>query len=144
MEKYKFSLNHFIEYTASTGAARRRIIANQQKPNRLLIPWYQLAKSSTKKYLDDVSDLGIIEVANDKLNNRIQTGSKRQLTDRIVSKEALNRFLSFNISMILKQYHYTSIIIPKGEAKIKFGGLEISLSPDLIFYFKLGDKKVYG
>lgn len=144
MSTVHISLNQFVEYTHSTTAGKKRILKNQKKPDGLLIPWYQLAKASLKKYLIDVNDISPISDGLDKLNSRSQVVTNRQKTDRDVSIEVLQRFVELQLSNLLGHLKYSAVKAPINKAKITFNGVQISLSPELIFSFKSNGKNVYG
>lgn len=140
--RYIISLNQFADFSKATIASKRRIIRNQQNPNKFLVSWYQLPKARIKKSIENQGDLepilnGIAEL---KLRN---PEKQRQVMDRIVSIEALNRYVNIKLPDLLKTVPYE--IIRKVESKsIILNGVEIIISPDVIFRVKIDGKNYLG
>ncbi len=135
------SINQFAEFSAATNAAKARIIKQQQKVNKLLIPWYQSAKGSIKRYLTDVNDYTPIEQGVEKLKDKI-VNSKRQGIDKAVSIEALQKMIEVNLPRILGNVPYQVI---KPEVKfVIVNGVKIMVSPELVIKAKIGGRIVYG
>lgn len=135
------SINQFAEFSAATNAAKARIIKQQQKVNKLLIPWYQSAKGSIKRYLSDVNDYTPIEQGVEKLKDKI-VNSKRQGIDKAVSIEALQKMIEVNLPRILGNVPYQVI---KPEVKfVIVNGVKIMVSPELVIKVEIGGRIVYG
>jgi len=135
------SINQFAEFSSATTASKARIIKQQKKVNKLLIPWYQSAKGSIKRYLTDVNDFTPIEQGVEKLKDKI-VNSKRQGIDKTVSIEALQKMIEINLPRILGSIPYQVI-----KPEIKFvvvNGVKIMVSPELVIKAEIGGRTVYG
>lgn len=135
------SLNQFAEFSTATKAAKARIIKQQIKADKLLIPWYQGAKGSIKKYLKDVNDFAPIETELERQKTRsIET--KRQRTDREVSIQALQRLIEMNLSRLFGNINYEVV---KLEVKsIVVNGVQINISPEIVIKATIDGKVMYG
>lgn len=123
--------------------AKKKSIINQQKtPNEFKISYYQLAKARIKKSMASSGDLDPILNGIEQLKGK-KPEKKRQISDRVVSIEALQRFVNLKIPGLLKKYNYQVI----KDIKIKstfFNGVEIVVSPDLIIEIDIDGHKYYG
>lgn len=141
LPKIHISINQFAEFSTATNAAKARIIKQQQKVNKLLIPWYQSAKGSIKRYLTDLNDYTPIEQGVERLKDKI-VNSKRQGIDKAVSIEALQKMIEVNLPRILGNVPYQVI-----KPDVKFvivNGVKIMVSPELVIKAEIGGKIVYG
>lgn len=101
----EISLNQLAEFSESTPAVRKRIVNQQIKIDKRLVPWYQRAKSAIRKYLENVNDYTPIEEGIAILRQKIPA-SDRQKNDQKVSIEALQRVSSLKVPGILKRLKY--------------------------------------
>lgn len=140
--RIQLSVNQFADFTKATETRKKRIISQQKEPNKFLVAWYQLPKARIKKSIENNCDLqpilnGIAEL---KLRN---PDKPRQVNDRIVSIEALNRYVNIKLPDLLKTVPYE--IIKKVESKsIILNSVEIIISPDVIFRIKVDGKTYLG
>ncbi len=141
MKDYTISINHLAEFRNSTTNARKRIVAQQLKPDKFRVPWYQLTKSKLKKCLELKGDLQPVLDGIAELTTR-KTETARQLTDKKVSIEALNRFIQMKLPTVFKDFDYL-VIIPK-QKSIIINGVKIIISPDLVIKGKVKGKVFYG
>lgn len=142
MGKYKISINPLADFSKSTESQKKSIVKQQKTPNTFKIAYYQLPKARIKKSMANKGDLKPILDGIDELTKRIPV-KKRQINDRIVSLEALQRFVGFQIPNLLKDYDYKVL---KGIEKktISLNGVEINISPDLIIEIELDNQKYLG
>lgn len=138
---YTISINPLAEFIKATDAGKKRIIKQQKEPNPVRVSWYQLAKARMKKFLITKGDHQSIEDAIENLKNRKEL-NKRQLIDRQVSLEALERFVKIQIPNVLKE---DSISFYKITTKtFSTNGIDITVSPEIIFSVTRNDKEHYG
>jgi hypothetical protein len=141
MSKYQISLNQLADFSTSSEAGKKRIIQQQLSPNKFKIPWYQLSKARIKKCIECKGDLKPVEEALENLENKKVT-TKRQLTDKTVSIEALKRFVTIKLPTILKKIDY-SIVKPEDKI-LTINGVEIIVAPEVIIKGKLNGQTVFG
>ncbi|MCL5126965.1 hypothetical protein [Algibacter sp. L4_22] len=138
--KYIISLNQFADFSKGTNASKRRIIKQQKVPNKFMVAWYQLPKARIRKSIANHCDLKPILDGIEELKLR-KPEKQRQVLDRAVSIEALNRYVGIKLPDILRSVPYK--IIKKVESKsIILNGIQIVISPDVIFKLKI-DGKIY-
>ncbi len=141
MRKSLISLNQLAEFSKATPKGKKRILDQQITPNKLLIPWYQSAKGSIKEYFKDVNDKTPLLNGINKLESKI-TNSKRQVIDKKVSIEALNKLKYLSLPKMLGTINYQLIKIDQKSLSIY--GVEIKIAPDIIIKGRIGDVNVYG
>jgi hypothetical protein len=140
--RYIISLNPFAEFTKGTEASKKRIIRQQKEPNKFLVSWYQLPKARIRKSIENHCDLEPIFKGIEDLKFR-KPEKPRQVLDRSVSLEALNRYVTIKLPDLLKTVPYE--IIKKVESKSIFiNGVEIIVSPDVIFKIIVNGKTYVG
>lgn len=142
MSKYIISINQLADFFNGTDAKKRSIIRQQKTPNTFKVSYYQLAKARIKKSLANNGDIDPILKGIDELKNR-KPEKKRQINDRIVSLEAMQRFITMQIPSLLKDSDYE--IIKKVDSKsVIMNGVEVIISPDLIIKTKINDRVLIG
>ena len=138
----KLSVNQFADFSKDSEASKRRIIRQQKEPNKFLVAWYQLPKAKIRKSIENNCDLEPILKGIEELKLRIPN-KPRQVLDRIVSLEALNRYVSIKLPDLLKSVPYE--IIKNVESKSIFiNDVEIIISPDVIFRIKVNGNTYLG
>lgn len=138
---YTISINPLAEFIKATDARKKRIIEQQKKPSPIIVNWYQLAKSRMKKFIINNADYETIDDAILTLKNR-KGLNQRQVIDRQVSLEALERFIKLKIPNVLQE---KDIEFYKFKNKsIIYQNVEITVSPDVIFSIKRDGIKHYG
>ena len=140
--KYFISVNQLADFLVGSEAKKKRIINQQKVPNLFLVPWYQLSRARIKKYLSNRGDVKILKDAISILKQRTPK-NKRQITDRDVSIESLQRFIKLELPTYLKQYEY-EVIKPGKYKSTNVEGVEIIVSPDLILKFNIDGQEVLG
>lgn len=134
------SINQLADFYVGTEAKKRRIISQQKTPDSFKIAYYQLAKARIKKSLSLKGDLDPVLEGIETLKTKILT-KPRQISDRKVSIEALQKFVELKIPDLLGEYDYT-ILKVKDSKSIFINDVEIIVSPDIILSIKK-DGKVY-
>jgi len=129
------------EFSTATSSTKRRIIAQQLNPDILRIPWYQLPKARIKKSFELKGDLRPIQEAIQILLNR-KPISKRQVIDRQVSLEAMQRFIEMKIPSIFKEIDFS--IIKPGTRSTKISGVEVIVAPEIVVKGRFKNKTVIG
>lgn len=143
MGKCIISINQYADFIKASDAKRLRIIRQQKKPNVFRIAYYQLAKARIRKTLKDNGSLIHIKDALTKLSERVPN-SKRQLSDKSVSIEALEKFLILKIPQILKNEKIEFLNPKDYNNSIDVCGLSIIIAPEIIFKTIIDDKEVLG
>jgi hypothetical protein len=141
MSPVKISINQIAEFSVASNSNRNRIIKQQINPNKLLIPWYQTAKSTAKKYLWNVNDITILRKGIELLEKK-DAKNNRQMIDKKVSIEALNILQTINVPPLLRKIKYE--IISVSDKSISLNGVEIKIAPDVIIKGMYKGKIVYG
>ncbi|MEZ0007939.1 hypothetical protein ABH942_003325 [Flavobacterium sp. 28YEA47A] len=142
MRGYNISINQLADFSKSSEAQKRSIIKQQKVPNTFKTAWYQLAKARIKKVMANKGDIQPILDGIEVLKSKTLT-KKRQIDDRTVSLDAMQRFISLQIPNLLKDYDYK--VLKKVESKSIFiKGVEVIVSPDLIIEIEIEGKKYLG
>lgn len=142
MRGCNISLNQLADFSQGSQAKKRNIIKQQKTPNSFKIAYYQLAKARIKKAMANKGDIQPVLDGIAELKGKTLT-KERQINDRIVSLDALQRFVSLQIPSILKEYNYQ--VLKKIESKSIFiRGVEVIVSPDLIIEIEINGKKYLG
>ncbi|WP_248724400.1 hypothetical protein [Seonamhaeicola sp. ML3] len=141
-KEIKISINQFADFSKASDSKKRTIIKQQKNPNKFLVSWYQLSKSRIKKSIENNGDLDPIIKGIEELKGRIPK-KPRQVLDRIVSIEALQRYIHIKLPDMLKTIPYETI--KKVESKsVYINGVEIIVSPDVIIRIKVNGKTYLG
>lgn len=142
MRGCNISLNQLAVFSKGTESKKKSIVNQQKTPNTFKIAYYQLAKARIKKAFASKGDIQPVLDGIEELKLRKLT-KKRQINDRIVSLEALQRFVSFKIPAVLKNYDYK--ILKNVQSKSIFmKGVEVIISPDLIIEIEIDGIKYLG
>lgn len=136
------SINQLADFSIGTDGKKRGIIRQQKKPNVLKVFWYQMAKSRMKKSIAEKGDLTPIFNGIQELKNRTLV-NERQINDRNVSLEAMQKFIELRLPTILKNIDY--VVVKKSKNKSIFvNGVEVIVSPDLIIKAEIDSVIHYG
>lgn len=142
MDNIKISVNQLVDFGTATEARKRRIILDQKTPDNFKVAWYQLARASMKRSIAQRCDnMPIIEGIN-RLKSRI-ISKPRQIQDKAVSLEAMRRFLKIKLSPLFKNHNYT-IIKEKEKKSTLINGVEVIVSPDVIFKILIDNQYYIG
>ncbi|MEQ8473878.1 MAG: hypothetical protein RIC35_21960 [Marinoscillum sp.] len=142
MSSPKISINQLAEFHSATDASKKRIIKNQQSPNKFLLPWYQLPKARIKKCIELRGDKSPIEEAMKLLENKAPQND-RQRIDKQVSIEALERFVTMRLPSVLSDIGEYEIIRPSKKF-LMIGEVEIIVAPEVVIKGRLNNQVVYG
>ena len=139
---YVLSINQLAAFSKATEAGKRRIIKQQKQPNKFLVSWYQLPKARIRKAIANNCDLEPILKGIEELKLR-KPEKPRQIIDRQVSLEALKRFVNIKLPKLLKEVPHD--LVKKVPSKsILINGVEIIISPDVIYKLNLNGKVYIG
>ncbi len=143
MGKYMISINQFADFQKATEKGKERIIKQQKNPNKIKVSYYQLAKGGIKRSLCKGGAADCIKEVLDELTKR-KPIEKRKQSDRMVSMEALNRFLALKLPKILKLPGITFLKKSDYKNSTTINGVDIIVAPDLIFTATVGGKQIVG
>lgn len=142
MRGCNISLNQLADFSKGSEAKKRNIIKQQKTPNSFKIAYYQLAKARIKKVMANKGDIQPVLDGISELKGKALT-KQRQINDRIVSLDALQRFVSIQIPSLLKDYDYK--VLKNIETKSTYiRGVEVIISPDLIIEIEINGEKYLG
>lgn len=141
MERKCISLNPLAEYLAATESRKRRIISEQQNPDPVKIPRYQLAKARIKKSILNNLNQKTIDVAITELTTR-NPDKKWKINDRELSIIALKNFKGMKFPSLISDYKLEEISVK--QKSLFLYGLEILIAPNLIFRITKDGKKYIG
>ncbi|GGW58723.1 hypothetical protein DFQ11_101952 [Winogradskyella epiphytica] len=139
---YKISVNQLADFATGSEAKRRRIIRQQKVPNKFRVSYYQLAKARMKKAIEKHGDLEPVFKGIEELISR-KPEKQRQAIDRMVSIEAMARFVNLKLPNLLCNIPHEVIKNPEIKSII-INGVEIIISPDVIIRLELDGKKYLG
>ncbi|HKC69408.1 MAG TPA: hypothetical protein VKG26_14330 [Bacteroidia bacterium] len=141
MNTYHISINPFAEYLEATEARRINILKEQQDPDPVRIPYYQLAKARIKKSIALSGSFKPIDDGIKTLQARkpIKDWQKNDRTNSII---VLDKFKKMLLSDLIKE-NKLEIISPK-QKHINFKGITINISPNIIFRVTIDGTKYIG
>lgn len=140
--EYFISINQFVDFSKGTDSKKRRIIKQQKNPNPLLISLYQTPRASIKRSLANNGDSKPIIEGLERLKSKIPV-KPRQVMNKTVSIEAIKRYMNIKIPSILRNHKIDIIKKPKIKS-IFIEGVEILISPDVIFTMEYNNRKYVG
>jgi len=141
MNNYQISINPFAEYLEATESRRIKILEEQQDPDPVRIPYYQLAKARIKKSIE-------LSGSHRPLNDGIKTLKEKkpvkqwQKNDVINSIAAIEKFKLMLLPDLIKD-HKLEIISPK-QKYFNYNGVTINVSPNIIFRVLVDGEKHIG
>lgn len=140
--EYKISINPLVDFFKGTESKKRRIIRDQKNPSIFRTGWYQTPRACIKKSLSLNGDNEPIILGLERLKNKV-VEKPQQKTNKFASLEAMRKFLNIEIPEILKNHNLD--IIKKRTIKSTFiNGVEILVSPDIVFIMDYEGKKYIG
>ncbi|MFK7113440.1 hypothetical protein V3468_03185 [Flavobacterium oreochromis] len=142
MREINISINQLADFSKSSDAKKRNIVKQQKNPNTFKIAYYQLAKARIKKVMSNKGDIEPILKGIEELKTRTLT-KKRQINDRVVSLDAMQRFISLQIPDLLKDLEY-KVIKNVNSKSITINGVEVIVSPDIIIQAEIEGKQYLG
>lgn len=142
MGKYIISINQFADFSKGTDAKKRSIIKQQKTPNTFKMSYYQMPKARIKKSFENNGDVQPVLDGINELQKRVLT-KPRQINDRTVSLEAMEKFLKMQIPKIFKDMDYEILKKPKIRT-LEISGVDVIVSPDLIVKVEIDGVIHYG
>lgn len=140
--EYFISINQFVDFSKGTDSKKKRIIKQQKEPNKFMISLYQTPRASIKKSLSNNGDRKPIIEGLQRLKDKVPV-KPRQVLNKTISIEAIQRYMKIKIPIILKSHKLD--IIKKPEIRSIFvEGVEILISPDVIFTLVYNNEKYIG
>ncbi len=141
MKGIRLSLNQLAEFSGATEKGKQRIVRQQVEPNPFLIPWYQLTKAKIKRSIELKGNPEPIYQGIEALIGR-KPANKRQAIDRIVSIEALERFIKMKLPEVLSKMDYSFF---KPEIKsVNITGVNVIVAPEIIIKGELNGETIIG
>ncbi|KIA96238.1 hypothetical protein OC25_03950 [Pedobacter kyungheensis] len=131
MAMFTISLNQFIEAGQATPRGKARIVEQQLNVNKLLTPWYQLAKNRMKVYFRDVAKTGVLKQALDDLKNKVPKDDKAK-NNITVSIEAIHKVMEMGFEHILVNGY--EVLFPD-QKNIEIEGININVNPELVYRY---------
>jgi hypothetical protein len=141
MSKYIISINQMAEFSTATESVRKRIIKQQLNPSKVRVGYYQMPKARVKKSIQEKGDLQPVLNGIKTLMAR-KPETKYQERNRLVSIEAMERFVTMKLPSVLQEIDY-EVIKPKKKST-DFSDVEVLVSPDLIIKGIFNGKTVIG
>lgn len=139
---YRISINPLIDFIKGTEAKKKRVIKNQKEPSVIMIGWHQTSRACIKKSLSLNGDKTPIIEGSIRLKSKI-VEKPRQLQNKFVSLEGMQKYLNMEIPEMLRNHNLS--IIKKRPVKSTFiKGVEITVSPDIVFTMDYQGKKYIG
>lgn len=138
---YHISANQLAEFAVSTKKGKARILHQQVVPNKVLIPWYQSAKGSIKRYFKNVTDHKPLKEGIKKIQEK-RPKNKRQLSDKTISLEVLKKMSDMHLEKYFVGITYEVVRPITKTLSIK--QVDIGISPEVIFKFTHKGQVCYG
>ncbi len=139
---YKISINPLIDFIKGTEAKKKRVIKNQKKPSIIMVGWHQTSRACIKKSLSLNGDKTPIIEGSIRLKSKI-VEKPRQLQNKFVSLEGMQKYLNMELPEMLRNHNLN--IIKKRPVKSTFiKGVEITVSPDIVFTMDYQGRKYIG
>lgn len=141
MKNCEISINQLAEFYDATQRRKTTLVEQQIVPNKVLLPWYQLAKAKIKKSIEQQGDLTPINEGISQLLNQ-QPDKDWKHHNKFVSIEALQRFVSMKLPKVLQNVNYQII---KPEKKIFYiHGVAIKVAPEVIVKVNVNGRAIIG
>lgn len=137
----EISINQLAEFAVSTELGKKRIVKQQQTPDPVRIPWYQLCKARIRKFFEQNGNYDPILEGIAILSERTSE-KKWQQIDNVVSREALQNFMEMKMPPLLNKFDYKSF--RPEEKSIVIDGVKIIIAPDLVFRMEVEGKIFLG
>jgi hypothetical protein len=142
MSNIKISINPLMDFSTGTEAKKTRIIKDSKNPNPFRIGWYQTPRACIKKSIMLGGEHEPIVDGIKRLQDKVVT-KKQQVSNKIVSIEAMNRYLSVNLPKIFKNHNF-EIIKERPTKSIFINGVEVIVSPDIIYLMEHNEEMYIG
>lgn len=130
MAEYKISINQLATFSKVTDARKRAIVKQQKNPPKVLVARYGLAKARIRKAISNYGNLKPILDGIQELKNKNPI-KPLEISDKMVSIEAMERFIKMKLPSYLNDNVYEILKKPKTNSFF-IGEVEIIVSADLI------------
>lgn len=140
--EYKISINPLVTFSKGTDSKKRRIIRDQKNPSVIRVGWYQTTRACIKKSISQNGNNNEIIKGLERLKDKV-VEKPRQIQNKDVSIQAMKKYLNIELPEILKNHNLN--IIKKRETKSTWiNGVEIVVSPDVVFTIDYGGESYIG
>ncbi len=140
--EYKISINPLVTFSKGTDSKKRRIIRDQKNPSVIRVGWYQTTRACIKKSISQNGNNNEIIKGLERLKDKV-VEKPRQIQNKDVSIQAMKKYLNIELPEILKNHNLN--IIKKRETKSTWiNGVEIVVSPDVVFTIDYGGERYIG
>ncbi|WP_298157161.1 hypothetical protein [Flavobacterium sp.] len=130
MAEYKISINQLASFSTSSEYKKRAIVKQQKTPPKVLVARYGLAKARIRKAIANYGNIQPILEGIEELKSR--TPEKPfDINNKIVSIEAMERFIKMKLPVFLQDNVYEVLKKPKINS-FHVSDVEIIVSADLI------------
>ena len=140
--EYKISINPLVAFSKGTELKKRRIIRDQKNPSVFKVGWYQTPRACIKKSISQNGNNDEIIKGLERLKDKV-VEKPRQIQNKTASMEATRKYLKIEFPEILKN-HNLNIIKKRFVKSTWVNGVEITVSPDVVFTFDYKGKKYIG
>ena len=140
--EYKISINPLVTFSKGTESKKRRIIRDQKEPSVIKVGWYQTPRACIKKSISQNGDNDAIIEGLERLKSKV-VEKPRQIQNKNASIEAMRNYLNIELPEILKN-HNLNIIKKRAVKSTWINGVEIVVSPDVVFTFDYNGIKYIG
>lgn len=142
MRNIEISINPMAEFFEATNPRREKIIKEQLDPDPVRVPYYQLVRARMTSCLLSSGDMSDIEDAESILKSRKPEKRTWRFYDRDNSLLALKCFKQLTIPEMILNNELERVTTK--EKYFPIYGVNIKVSPNLIFRTKIDGQKVIG
>ena len=140
--KYKISINPLIDFFKGSESKKKKVIRSQKEHSVIMVGWHQTSRACIKKSLSLNGDKTPIIEGSNRLRSKV-VEKPRQVQNKFVSLEGMQKYLNMEIPEMLKNHNLN--IIKKRNVKSTFiKGVEITVSPDIVFTMDYKGKRYIG
>jgi hypothetical protein len=141
MKNYQISINPFAEYLEATESRRKKILEEQQVPDPVRIPYYQLAKARIKKSIELSGSLRPVRDGIRALKAKTPV-KPWQKADQVSSIDALEKYSSMLLAALIKENKLE--VVKVKQKHINYNGITINVAPNIIFRITVDGVKRIG
>ena len=141
MTHTQISINPFAEYLEATTARKVQILKEQQNPDPVRIPYYQLARARIKKSIELSGSLKPVNAGIKELSKR-KPLKDWQKSDKLNSIKALELYSGMLLPQLVRENNLELISVK--QKHINFNGVSIKVSPNIVFRIVVDGVKHIG
>lgn len=141
MTNIHISINPLAEYLEATAKRKRKILEEQQNPDPVRIPYYQLARARIKQSIESSGSLKPVNAGIKELNKR-KPLKDWQKSDKINSIKALELFSGMLLPQLILENKLELISVK--QKHITFNGVRVKVSPNIVFRIVVDGVKHIG